>query len=297
MQSSVITEVFLPLALGVIMLGLGLSLTLADFRRVAEYPRAALVGLGCQTLLMPGICYAIANGFGLPPQLAVGLMLLAASPGGATANLFSHLAKGDVALNVSLTAVNSVLSLFTLPLIVNFSLLHFMGEERAIPLQFAKIVQVFAIVLVPISLGMWVRAKRPALADGLDRPVRITSALFLLLVVLAATLKERAQLVTYFQSVGLAALAFNLASMAVGYMVPGLLRVERKQAVAIAMEVGIHNGTLAIAIASSPRLLNDTVMAIPAAIYSVIMFFTAAVFGALVARRQAAGSAAVSPRP
>ncbi|RKH61898.1 bile acid:sodium symporter family protein [Corallococcus llansteffanensis] len=297
MQSSVITEVFLPIALGVIMLGLGLSLTLADFRRVAEYPRAALVGLGCQTLLMPLVCFGIANSFGLPPQLAVGLMLLAASPGGATANLFSHLAKGDVALNVSLTAVNSVLSLFTLPLIVNFSLLHFMGEERAIPLQFAKIVQVFAIVLVPISLGMWVRAKRAALADRLDRPVRITSALFLLLVVVAATLKERAQLVTYFQSVGLAALAFNLASMAVGYVVPGLLRVERKQAVAIAMEVGIHNGTLAIAIASSPRLLNDTVMAIPAAIYSVIMFFTAAVFGALVARRQAASAAAVSPRP
>lgn len=297
MQSSVITEVFLPIALGVIMLGLGLSLTLADFRRVAEYPRAALVGLGCQTLLMPLVCYGIANTFGLPPQLAVGLMLLAASPGGATANLFSHLAKGDVALNVSLTAVNSVLSLFTLPLIVNFSLLHFMGEERAIPLQFAKIAQVFAIVLVPISLGMWVRAKRAGLADRLDRPVRITSALFLLLVVLAAAFKERAQFVTYFQSVGLAALAFNLASMAVGYVVPGLLRVERKQAVAIAMEVGIHNGTLAIAIASSPRLLNDSVMAIPAAIYSVIMFFTAAAFGAFVARRQAAAAAPVSPRP
>ncbi|RKH33279.1 bile acid:sodium symporter family protein [Corallococcus sicarius] len=297
MQSSVITEVFLPIALGVIMLGLGLSLTLADFRRVAEYPRAALVGLGCQTLLMPVVCYGITKAFGLPPQLAVGLMLLAASPGGATANLFSHLAKGDVALNVSLTAVNSVLSLFTLPLIVNFSLLHFMGEDRAIPLQFAKIAQVFAIVLVPISLGMWVRAKRAGLADRLDRPVRITSALFLLLVVIAAAVKERAQFVTYFQSVGLAALAFNLASMAVGYVVPGLLRVERKQAVAIAMEVGIHNGTLAIAIASSPRLLNDSVMAIPAAIYSVIMFFTAAVFGALVARRQAAGSAPVSPRP
>ncbi|GMU08190.1 bile acid:sodium symporter family protein [Corallococcus caeni] len=297
MQSSAITEVFLPIALGVIMLGLGLSLTLADFRRVALYPRAALVGLGCQTLLMPGVCYAIATGFGLPPQLAVGLMLLSATPGGATANLFSHLAKGDVALNVSLTAVNSVLSLFTLPLIVNFSLAHFMGEERAIPLQFAKIVQVFGIVLVPISLGMWVRAKRPALADGLDRPVRIVSALFLVLVVLAATLKERDQLVTYFQSVGLAALAFNLASMAVGFVVPVLLRVERKQAVAIAMEVGIHNGTLAIAIASSPRLLNDGVMAIPAAIYSVIMFFTAGVFGALMARRQAAGATAEALHP
>jgi hypothetical protein len=130
-QESLATKVFLPTALGIIMLGLGLTLTLADFKRVVVYPRAVIVGLVCQMLVLPFACYGIARAFALPPELAVGLMLLAASPGGATANLFSHLAKGDVALNITLTAVNSVLSLFTLPLIVNVSLERFLGVGKA----------------------------------------------------------------------------------------------------------------------------------------------------------------------
>ncbi|MCC6899510.1 MAG: bile acid:sodium symporter family protein [Polyangiaceae bacterium] len=292
MQSSIITTVFLPLALGVIMLGLGLSLTLADFRRVVVYPRAVFVGLACQMLLLPAICFGIARGFGLPPELAVGLMLLAASPGGATANLFSHLAKGDVALNITLTAVNSVLSLFALPFIVNLSLEAFMGAGKAIPLQFDKVIQVFAIVLVPVSIGMLIRAKKRPLADQLDKPVRLLSALFLLLVIASAVAKERANLGGFFRQVGLAALAFNLASMTVGYFVPLLLKVERKQSIAIGMEIGIHNGTLAIAIASAPTLLNNSTLAIPPAIYSLIMFFTAGAFGWLVSRRGAEAAAA-----
>lgn len=295
MQSNVITAVFLPLALGVIMLGLGLSLTLADFRRVVVYPRAVFIGLACQMLILPAVCFGIARGFGLPPELAVGLMLLAASPGGATANLFSHLAKGDVALNITLTAVNSLLSLFALPFIVNLSLEAFMGAGKAIPLQFDKVIQVFAIVLIPVSIGMLVRAKKPAVANRLDKPVRILSAVFLLLVIVSAVLKERANLGEFFRQVGLAALAFNLASMTVGYFVPLLARVERRQAIAIGMEIGIHNGTLAIAIASSPLLLNNSTMAIPPAIYSLIMFFTAGAFGWLVSRRAAEPVAAAAP--
>lgn len=286
MQSSVLTAVFLPLALGVIMLGLGLSLTTADFKRVVVYPRAVLVGLTCQMLLLPLVCYGLAVAFALPPELAVGLMLLAASPGGATANLYSHLAKGDVALNITLTAVNSLLSLATLPLIVNFSLAAFMGEGKTLPLQLDKVLQVFALVLIPVSLGMTVRARKPELATRLDRPVRILSAVFLLLVITATIVKERAMIVDAFKAVGLAALAFNLASMGVGYFVPRLLRLDRRQAIAIGMEIGIHNGTLAIAIASGPTLLNNGTMAIPPAIYSLIMFFTAAGFGWLVNRRR-----------
>lgn len=284
MQSNVITAVFLPVALGVIMLGLGLSLTPADFKRVVVYPRSVVVGLACQMLLLPAACFGIATAFALPPELAVGLMLLAASPGGATANLYSHLAKGDVALNITLTAVNSVLSLLTLPLLVNASLQHFIGEGKAIPLQFDKVVQVFAIVLVPVTLGMLVRGKKPDVAARLDKPVKILSAVFLVLVIGASIAKEREQILGYFQQVGLAALAFNLVSMAVGYFVPRLARVDKRQAIAIGMEIGIHNGTLAIAIASSPLLLNNGTMAIPAAIYSLIMFFTAAGFGWLVNR-------------
>jgi BASS family bile acid:Na+ symporter len=284
MKSNLFTAILMPLALGVIMLGLGLSLTLADFRRVVVYPRAVLVGLLCQTVLLPLLCFGIARGFGLPPELAVGLMLLAASPGGATANLFSHLAKGDVALNITLTATNSLLSLFTLPLIVNLSLAAFLGTERSIPLQFDKVLQVFAVVLIPVGIGMLIKAKQPEISERLQRPVKIASALFLLLVIAAAVAKERASLGTFFRIVGLPALVFNLASMAIGFVVPLLARLPRRQATAIGMEIGVHNGTLAIAIASSPLLLNNTTMAIPPAIYSLIMFFTAAAFAALIAR-------------
>jgi BASS family bile acid:Na+ symporter len=286
MESSIVTTVFLPIALGVIMLGLGLSLTIADFKRVVVFPRAVVVGLVCQMLILPAVCFLIAIVFRLPGPLAVGLMLLSASPGGATANLFSHLARGDVALNVTLTAINSVLTLLTLPLIINYSLAYFMGEGRTLPLQFDKVMQVFAIVLVPVAIGMLVRAKKPAIADRLDKPVRITSAVFLLLVILAAVVKEHATIVDSFRRVGLAALVFNLASMGIGFVVPLLARVPHRQATAIAMEIGVHNGTLAIAIASSPLLLNNATMAIPPAIYSLIMFFTAAGFSWLMSRRQ-----------
>jgi BASS family bile acid:Na+ symporter len=279
LETSVLTTVFLPVALGIIMLGLGLSLTVADFTRVLTIPRAVLAGLLCQMVLLPGVCLAIAKVSGLSPELAVGLMLLAASPGGATSNLFSHLAKGDVALNITLTAVNSVLTVVTLPLIVNLSLEHFLGESRAIPLQFGKVAQIFVVVLGPVSLGMVLKKKWPQLSERLNKPVRIMSALFLVLVVAAAVLKERAMLGAYVRQVGAAALAFNLASMFVGYFVPRLLRLSSQQSIAIGMEIGIHNGTLAIAIAYSPLLLNNSTMAIPPAIYSIIMFFTAAIFG------------------
>ena len=286
MESQTVSTVFLQAALAVIMLGLGLGLTVEDFRRVVRYPRAVAVGLVCQMLLLPLVCFGIAILFALPPALAVGLMLLAASPGGATANLFSHLARGDVALNISLTAVNSVLSVVTLPIIVNLAIGFFMGEERSIPLQLTKTIQVFAVVLIPVGIGMLVRAHAPRVADRMSRPVKILSALFLVLVVVGSIARERRLLLEYAGQIGLAALTFNLISLAVGYLVPRLVRLDERQAIAIGMEIGIHNGTLAIAIASSPNLLNDTTMAMPPAIYSIIMFFTAAIFGWAVNRRR-----------
>jgi BASS family bile acid:Na+ symporter len=287
MDGNIIVAVFLPVALGIVMLGLGLSLTIDDFKRVVTFPKPVIVGLACQMAVLPVVCFAIANSFGLSPELAVGLMLLAASPGGATANLFSHLAKGDVALNVSLTAVNSVLSLITLPFIVNFAMESFMGAGQYIPMQAGKIVQVFAIVLVPVGIGMLVRAKRPDFAERSAGSVKLLSAIVLLLVVVSAVVKEKENLGEYFQQVGFAALAFNLASMAVGYFVPRLVGISERQAIAIGMEIGIHNGTLAIAIAG-PTVLNNSTMAMPPAIYSLIMFFTAAAFGWFVSRRVAA---------
>ncbi|WP_296231309.1 bile acid:sodium symporter family protein [uncultured Pseudomonas sp.] len=279
---------FLPAALGIIMLGLGLSLSLADFARVAKFPKPVLIGLACQLLLLPLACFFLAKAFGLAPALAVGLMLLAASPGGTTANLYSHLAHGDVALNITLTAVNSVIAILTMPLIVNLSLAYFMSADQAIPLQFAKVVQVFVIVLGPVAIGMWLRSRFPGFAERMQKPVKIVSALFLLLIILLAVAKDWRTFVDYAPAVGGAALAFNLLSMAVGYCVPRLLKLNLRQAIAIAMEIGIHNGTLAIALALSPALLNNPTMAIPAAIYSLIMFVTAALFGLWVNRMHGA---------
>lgn len=270
---------FLPIALGIIMLGLGLSLTLADFARVAKFPKPVLIGLGCQLVLLPIVCFFLAKVFGLSPALAVGLMLLAASPGGTTANLYSHLAHGDVALNITLTAVNSVIAVLTMPLIVNLSLAYFMERDQALPLQFTKVVQVFIIVLGPVAIGLWIRSRFPGFAMRMEKPVKIISALFLLVIIILAVVKDWQTFVDYAPLVGGAALAFNLISLAVGYWVPRLCKLSLCQSIAIGMEIGIHNGTLAIALALSPMLLNNATMSIPAAIYSIIMFFTAAAFG------------------
>lgn len=269
----------MPIALGVIMLGLGLSLTLDDFKRVVVYPKAVLVGLTCQMLLLPLVCFGVAKGFGLSPELAVGLMLLSASPGGATANLYSHLSKGDVALNITLTAVNSVLTLFTLPFIVELSSAYFFTEQE-LKMPFEEVSKIFAIVLIPVAIGMIIKSKAPAITLKMDKPVKILSAVFLALVIVGAVLKEKAHMVEYFQQVGIPALVFNLLSMITGYFVPRLINLEKKQAIAIGMEIGIHNGTLAIFIAIN--VLGSSAMGIPAAIYSLIMFFTAAIFGYLV---------------
>lgn len=279
MTADPLLTLFLPLALGIIMLGLGLSLTLADFARVAKFPKPILIGLSCQLLLLPLVCFFLAKAFGLAPALAVGLMLLAASPGGTTANLYSHLAHGDVALNITLTAVNSVIAVLTMPLIVNLSLAYFMEGDQALPLQFTKVVQVFIIVLGPVAIGIWLRSRFPSFAVRMEKPVKIISALFLLIIILLAVVKDWQTFIDYAPLVGGAALAFNLISLAVGYWVPRLCNLSLRQSIAIGMEIGIHNGTLAIALALSPMLLNNPTMSIPAAIYSIIMFFTAAAFG------------------
>lgn len=293
MQSSAVFSILLPMALVVIMLGLGLSLTVEDFRKVISRPKPIVVALVCQTLILPVICFGIVYASALPAAIAVGMMLLAASPGGSSANLYSHLAGGDVALNITLTTINTVLALVTLPIIVNFSLMFFYGEGKVIPLQIDKVLQIFGLVLIPVAIGMLVRNRYPELAAALDKPVKILSSLFLAGIVLVALIQEWNTLVTWGPVIGLATLAFNLISLAVGYGVPRLMRLDRRQAIAICMEVGIHNSTLVIAIAMSPTLLNNSEMAIPPAIYGLIAYITAAVVVFLIKRSgPAAGMAA-----
>jgi len=280
MPQNILTEVLMPVAIGVIMLGLGLSLTVADFKRVVVYPKAMIIGLVCQMLLLPLICFAIVLISDLPPALAVGFMLLSSSPGGASANLYSHLSKGDVALNVSLTAVNSVLTLISMPLIVNASLAYFMESGQDVPMPFRKVIEVFSVVLVPVVLGMLVRFRFPGFAVKAEKTVKIASAAFLAIIIILAVSQQYELVAKYFKEVGITALVFNLASMSLGYFVPQLFRVGKKQAISIGMEIGIHNGTLAMFIAMNA--IGNPMMAIPAAIYSLIMFFTAAGFGYLV---------------
>jgi bile acid:Na+ symporter, BASS family len=284
-MDSWLTAVGLPVALAVVMLGLGLGLTVADFRRVLSYPRLVLIALACQIVLLPAVCFGLVIVANLRPELAVGMMLLAASPGGVTANLYSHLFGGHVALNVSLTAVNSVLAAVTLPIVVNLSTDYFLGDASTVGLQFGKVLQVFAIVLVPVAIGMAVRARFPGVADRLNRPVKALSVVVLVAVIVGAILKERDNIADYFVAVGVVVLVFNVVSLTAGYGLPRLAGVERPDAIAAGMEIGIHNSALAITIAVSPTLLNSAQIAVPAAVYGIVMFFTAAAFGYLVSRR------------
>ncbi|NJR72166.1 MAG: bile acid:sodium symporter family protein [Gammaproteobacteria bacterium] len=285
MEQTIITSKLLPIALGVIMLGLGLSLTVADFTRVVRYPKAIIVGLTIQMVVLTSLCFGLTVLFKLPPELAVGMMLLAAAPGGATANIYSHLAHGDVALNITLTAINSLLSLFALPFIVSFSLQYFMESDQYVPPPFKKIIEVGLIILIPVVIGMILRHRFPSIATKSEKPLRIFSVLLLVGLVLVSLGQQWQVLVQYAAQVGLACIVFNVVSMAVGYRVPLALKLPEKQAIAIAMEIGIHNGTLAIFIALT--VLNNGIMSIPAAIYSLVMFVTASLFALWLMRRRA----------
>ncbi|MFI8035556.1 bile acid:sodium symporter family protein [Acinetobacter sp. ABJ_C3_5] len=281
MDSGLIT-LFLPIALAIVMAGLGLELTLKDFARVTKHPKAVIIALFCQLVLLVGIAFLICKLLALSPLLAVGLMLLAASPGGSTANLFSYLYKGDIALNISLTAINALVAALFLPFIVNFSILHFMNEGQQLGLQFSKILQVFLIILVPVAIGMMVRHFAPHIAEKLNRPVRIFAIIFLLIIIAGAIFTERENLLAYLGQIGFATALFCAISLAVGYFVPRLFGISSYQARACAFEIGIHNSTLAMTIALT--VMASTTIAMPAAVYSIFMYIFATIFGILITR-------------
>ncbi len=288
MNSSGLITVGLPIALAIIMFGLGLTLTTGDFRRIGREPKAVLVALVLQIFVLPAIAFGLVTFFGLDPLLAVGVMLLAASPGGTTANLFSHLFRGDVALNITLTAINSILAVVTIPIITNFAIAHF-GVVGDVGLQFGKVLQVIAIVLIPVAVGMIVRRFTSTFAARADRPVRIFSIVVLALVSIGALVSERDNVADYARQVGLVTGLFCLSSLALGYAGARILKLGRPQAIATSMEVGIHNTTVALTIAIS--VLGSTEVAIPSAVYSFLMYALATAFGYAVTR----GGSEVSP--
>jgi len=263
------------LALAIIMFGMGLSLTLTDFKRILIYPKAVSIGLFNQILLLPVIAFFLAKAFQLPAELAVGLMILAACPGGATSNLITHLAKGDSALSITLTAFSSLITVITIPFIVNFSIGHFIpgGEELKLEIL-GTVVAVLAITIIPVSLGMLVLKKAPDLAKRWDAPFRKISAVFFVVIIVAAIAKEKDNLVQFFIEAGPASLALNLATLGLGYGIAKIAGLNFRQSLTISVESGIQNGTLGITIAAT--LIMNSVMTIPSAIYSLIMFGTAA---------------------
>ncbi|MDY0908792.1 bile acid:sodium symporter family protein [Microbacterium sp. CFBP9034] len=286
---SALTTIGLPVALGIIMFGLGLSLTAGDFARVLKQPKAVIIALLCQLIILPAICFGLVLAFQLPPVLAVGMMMLAASPGGTTANLYSHLFRGDVALNISLTAVNSVISVVTLPIITNFAIMYFDPFDSQLGMQWSKVLEVFAIVLVPVAIGMLVRRFWPGFARAMDKPVRIASVVILIVVIAGAVASNWTLLVENFARLSLITIVFCVISLTIGYLVPRWLRIGKRQAIAASFEIGIHNATLAIVIAQT--VLNSVELSLPAAVYGVLMFFIAFGFGFLIRDRSAAADA------
>ena len=287
MGDNTLLTVFLPIALATVMVGLGLHLTPADFRRVAKQPRAVLVALSVQSLLMPPVAFALAAALRLPPEFAVGLVLLAASPGGVTANIFSHLARGDVALNVTLTAVNSLLALVTLPLWTTLALDVFLGAESSVPPPLRKAVEVAVIALVPVALGMALRAWKPGIAEAARKPVQALSTVVLVVLIVLAIASEFSTLLEHALAIGFACIAFNLISLFSGYFAGFFAKLARPQSIAIGFEISIHNSALAILLAL--QVLGSELMAIPAATYAVLMYPAAAAFAFWLLRQKRGG--------
>ncbi|WP_237104717.1 bile acid:sodium symporter family protein [Nonomuraea sp. MG754425] len=266
----------------VLMLGLGLGLTVADFRRVRRYRWTVAAALGCQLLVLPLVCFAIVRLLGLPPAPAAGMMLVAAAPGGPLAGVYAKLFGGDVAFNLTLTAVNSVLSVFTLTAITNLSLAYFLPDRQGVGLHGVEIVQVFAAVLVPIAAGMAVKARWGRFAERAERVFRVLSGLALAGLVAAGFAGNLAPLVENLTTVFPAVVLFALASLTAGYGAGRLTRAGRGPSIAAGMEVGFHNAALALTLALS--LGSDLALAVPAGIYGLTIMIVAAGFGLLLHR-------------
>ncbi|MEN0006894.1 MAG: bile acid:sodium symporter family protein [Bacteroidota bacterium] len=277
MESSILTDVFLPASLFVIMLGMGLSLVIEDFKRIFKFPKPILIGLVNQLIFLPLIGFGMCHLFNLPNELAIGMMLLAACPGGVTSNLISHVSRGDTALSVSLTAISSFITLVTIPLYVGFAFHYFNNTGQEVDVdEVGMLLQVLVIVIIPIAIGMFIRSRNEPFALRMDRPVRIFSTVLFILILVSIIVKERETIVQYFPQIGGATVALNIITLLVGYYSAKFFQLDQRQAITIAIESGIQNGTLAIVIAST--VLANFTLSIPAGIYGLVMFVSGGFF-------------------
>lgn len=284
MQADLLTKVILPLSLFLIMYGIGLSLKVADFKDVVKYPKALVIGLAGQMLLLPLVAFSIAVALQLPPEIAVGLMIIALAPGGATSNMFTYLSKGDVSLSISLTAIVSLITPFTIPVIAALSMVYFMesGTEFRLPVG-KTIVQLLVITLIPVALGMFTLSKWPNGAAKIEKVLKWFSIFFLALIIVLIVMKNAADMASFFAQAGLATLVLNITVLALGYGMAKWARLSHPQAVCIGFEVGIQNGTLALVVAGT--LIGNAAMMIPAVTYSLLMFASGAAFAWWVKRQ------------
>ena len=282
-DGNIVTQVFLPLSLAFIMFSLGLALVTADFKRVLVHPKDFIIGAISQVIVLPAIAFGLVSVWTLEPALAVGVMILAASPGGVTSNLMTHLAKGDTALSVSLTAVISLLGVVTLPVIVGFAITNFMGAA-APDISVVRISGgVFAITVVPVIIGMAVRHFWTNFAIGFERWAKIIASVLFAVIIIGAVLSVRDNIVAFFVQAGPITLALNVVMMAVAFFIANITGLGVRQRTAITLECGLQNGTLTIFVAVT--LIGNQTMMVPGGIYSLLMFVTAGIYLLPIFRR------------
>ncbi|WP_448550373.1 bile acid:sodium symporter family protein [Thalassotalea fusca] len=286
MEADIITQLILPLSLFIIMFGMGLATKVADFTRVFNEPKAVSIGIVCQMLVLPLLACIVIWLFGLTAELAVGVIILSLCPGGVTSNMLSYLSKGDVALSISLTALVSIITPFTIPIVTSVAMVYFMEESTQFSIPVLKtIIQLTVITVLPVALGMLVHNKFPVFSHKAQKPVKVFSIVFLFLIIAALMAKNWSDMAGFFIQTGFASLTLNVVSIVVGYFVAKFMRLDKAQSISISIEVGIQNGTLALVVAGT--LIGNAVMTIPAVTYSLLMFVIGGVFGWLVNRNNA----------
>ncbi len=259
------------------MFGMGLTLGLVDFIRVFKEPQAALIGISMQMLAIPLVALLIALTFKLSPQLAVGLMIISFVPGGTTSNIFTSLAKGDVALSISLTAVVSLITPFTIPLVLILAMRYFLGQESVVDIPLVKtIFQLLIITVLPVSLGMFIFSKWEKIANKIDPIIRLFSIVFLFFIVLAIVIKYKNEMIGFFIQAGAATLTLNILVLGLGYFLGKYLGLSQKQTISLSYEVGMQNAPLAMIIAGT--IIGSEIMMIPALTYGLLMFITGFLF-------------------
>ncbi|MGP5337197.1 bile acid:sodium symporter family protein [Psychrobacter maritimus] len=273
---TLVNTVVIPVCLFLIMMGMGLTLITNDFKRVLKYPKAVGIGLTNQLILLPIIGFALANIMPLRPEYAVGVMLLVLCPGGTTSNLFTYLAKGDVALSVTMTAIASVITVFTIPIVLSFSLIYFMGSGSEFELPVVKTVLTLVVLtIVPISIGMLIKRYAPKVADRSQVYVSRFGVIFLTFLVLFLGYVQRDIIVDAFIATGPVSLLLNVSTMALGYYSSKWFGLNLAQRTSVTLEVGLQNSTLSIFMALT--LLSNYDMSMMPAIYTLVMFLTAGI--------------------